>query len=126
MKHPLVLGKHLGGKSEDPFLRAISINWLSKHDADPYFPANRRATRTSPPQPHSPLASFSGPPRRARDGAKMTMLQKFAARDAAIVAAAAVTWWSVANVSAGSGPLSDLVGLIAGLLVGASGFVRQW
>ncbi len=57
----------------------------------------------------------------------MTMFQKFALRDVTIVVAAMVVWWSAAGISAGSGPLADLLGLIAGLLVGASAFVlHEW
>lgn len=57
----------------------------------------------------------------------MNMFQKFAIRDGGIVGAALVAWWALSGVSAGSGPLGDLTGLIAGLLVGASAFVlHEW
>jgi len=57
----------------------------------------------------------------------MNMFQKFALRDAAIVGAAAIAWLTVAEFSAGSGPLGDLSGVVTGLLIGASGFVlHEW
>jgi len=57
----------------------------------------------------------------------MNMFQKFALRDAAIVGAASIAWWTVAEFSAGSGPLGDLSGVVTGLLIGASGFVlHEW
>lgn len=57
----------------------------------------------------------------------MGMFQKFALRDALIVGTAAVVWWAAAHLSAGSGPLGDLTGVVAGALVGASGFVlHEW
>ncbi len=57
----------------------------------------------------------------------MSTFQKFAARDATIILLAAMVWWLGAGVSAGTGPLSDLSGVVAGLLVGVSGFVlHEW
>lgn len=57
----------------------------------------------------------------------VTNLGRFAARDAFIVASAALAWLGLAEFSAGSGPLGDLSGLVAGLLVGASAFVlHEW
>lgn len=55
------------------------------------------------------------------------MLQRFALRDGGIVVAAALAWWALAGVSAGSGPLGDLSGVVAGLLIGASALVlHEW
>jgi hypothetical protein len=52
---------------------------------------------------------------------------KFAARDAAIIAAALVFWWVAADLSGGSGALADFTGFVAGLLVGATGFIlHEW
>ena len=57
----------------------------------------------------------------------MTMFQKFAVRDGVIVATAVAAWAAVADLSAGPGPVADLSGVIAGLLVGASAFVlHEW
>lgn len=55
------------------------------------------------------------------------MYLKFALRDAAIIAAALAFWWLAAEFSAGSGPLADATGVIAGVLIGAIGFVlHEW
>jgi hypothetical protein len=52
---------------------------------------------------------------------------KFAKRDAGIVLAAWLAWTFVARLSSGSGPLADLAGLLAGLLVGAAAYVlHEW
>ncbi len=57
----------------------------------------------------------------------MDMFRKYAVRDAMIVAAAILAWWTVAGLSAGDGPVADLAGVVAGLLVGASAFVlHEW
>lgn len=57
----------------------------------------------------------------------MTMFQKFAVRDAIIVAAAVAAWVAIADLSAGTGPVADLSGVVAGFLVGASSFVlHEW
>jgi hypothetical protein len=57
----------------------------------------------------------------------MNMWSKFALRDLAIVATAALVWRYAAALSAGFGPASDLAGVVAGFLVGLSGFVlHEW
>lgn len=55
------------------------------------------------------------------------MIWKFALRDAGIVAAAIAFWWLLAGRSAGTGPLADAVGVVAGVLIGASGYLmHEW
>lgn len=55
------------------------------------------------------------------------MWMRFAIRDSVIVAAAVAAWQLLAFRSAGSGAGADLAGLVAGLLVGAAGFVlHEW
>jgi len=55
------------------------------------------------------------------------MFAKFAARDLGIVASALFVWWLLADRSAGSGPVSDFTGFVAGLLLGSTGFVlHEW
>jgi len=57
----------------------------------------------------------------------MNMWSKFALRDLAIVAAAVLFWRYAAPLSAATGPASDLAGVLAGLLVGASAFaLHEW
>jgi len=57
----------------------------------------------------------------------LSMFQKFAVRDAVIVGATVLAWSTVAGYSASTDPLGDLVGVLAGLLVGASAFVlHEW
>jgi len=55
------------------------------------------------------------------------MFGQFALRDLAIVMTTILVWHFAAAASAGSGPASDLAGVVAGFLVGASGFVlHEW
>lgn len=55
------------------------------------------------------------------------MVWKVAARDAAVVAAATLVWWIAAERSAATGPVADTLGVVAGVLVGAVGFVlHEW
>lgn len=55
------------------------------------------------------------------------MFLKFAARDLVFVTVAVVLWQQAAHLSAGSGMLSDLVGVVLGLLLGACAFVlHEW
>lgn len=55
------------------------------------------------------------------------MFARFALRDATLVAVAALVWWIAAHASGGAGPVSDFTGVVAGLLVGATGFVlHEW
>lgn len=55
------------------------------------------------------------------------MLLRFAIRDALVVTAAAAVWQLAARHSGGTGAVADLAGLVAGLLVGAAGFVlHEW
>jgi hypothetical protein len=52
---------------------------------------------------------------------------KLAARDASIIAVALIVWWLVADLSAREGALGDFTGFVAGLLLGATGFVlHEW
>jgi len=55
------------------------------------------------------------------------MLPKLLARDLSILAISALAWWSAAPLSAGSGALSDVAGVLLGALFGASAFlVHEW
>lgn len=55
------------------------------------------------------------------------MTGRFLARDGTIVALAAAAWWLLATRSAGTGPLADASGLVAGLLAGAAFYVlHEW
>lgn len=57
----------------------------------------------------------------------MNMFQKFALRDAIIVGLAGAAWWSIAGMSAQSGPIGDLTGVVTGALIGASAFaLHEW
>jgi hypothetical protein len=52
---------------------------------------------------------------------------RLAARDASIIAVALVAWWLVAGLSSGEDALGDFTGFVAGLLLGATGFVlHEW
>lgn len=52
---------------------------------------------------------------------------RFALRDLAIVAIALGAWWLAADHSRDTGPLADFTGFVAGLAVGATGFVlHEW
>lgn len=55
------------------------------------------------------------------------MAVKFALRDSAILATAALFWWLAAGLSGGPGAVADFTGLLAGLGVGASAYVlHEW
>lgn len=55
------------------------------------------------------------------------MVWKLAARDAALVVAATLVWQVAAERSAAPGPAADMLGVVAGGLVGAVGFVlHEW
>ena len=55
------------------------------------------------------------------------MYAKFAVRDASLIAAAFLFWWVAADLSGGSGAIADFTGFVAGLLVGATGFIlHEW
>jgi hypothetical protein len=55
------------------------------------------------------------------------MFGKMAARDAVILATVATGWALVAPLSAGSGPVADLSGLVLGLGIGAGAFLlHEW
>jgi hypothetical protein len=55
------------------------------------------------------------------------MFVKFAIRDLSIIAAGVLFWWLAASLSAGSGPIGDLTGVIGGVLftLGAY-FLHEW
>jgi hypothetical protein len=55
------------------------------------------------------------------------MFVKFAIRDSSIIAVAILFWWLAADLSSGAGPISDLTGLIGGVLftLGAY-FLHEW
>lgn len=54
-------------------------------------------------------------------------MSRFARRDVVIVALAWIGWAMLAARSAGDGPVADLFGLVAGLLVGAAAYVlHEW
>ena len=55
------------------------------------------------------------------------MYAKFAVRDLLIIAGALLFWWLAADLSVGSGALSDFTGFVAGLWLGSTGFVlHEW
>jgi hypothetical protein len=55
------------------------------------------------------------------------MFAKLLARDLAVVAVALLAWHLAAPLSAGSGAVGDLTGLVLGLLVGACAFLaHEW
>jgi hypothetical protein len=52
---------------------------------------------------------------------------RFAVRDAAIVGLALLLWWAASDLSQGAGALADFTGFVAGLMLGATGFVlHEW
>jgi hypothetical protein len=55
------------------------------------------------------------------------MFIKFAIRDLSIISVAVLFWWLAADLSAGTGPISDLTGLVGGALftLGAY-FLHEW
>jgi hypothetical protein len=55
------------------------------------------------------------------------MYPKLLARDLGILTVSALAWWLAAPLSAGSGALSDIAGVLLGALFGASAFlVHEW
>lgn len=55
------------------------------------------------------------------------MFLRFAIRDLSVIAGAALFWWLAAGLSAGTGPVGDLTGLVGGVLftLGAY-FLHEW
>lgn len=55
------------------------------------------------------------------------MLQRFAIRDVLLLLGFAALWWKAAPLTEGSGPAADLLGVLAGLALGAGAYViHEW
>ncbi len=55
------------------------------------------------------------------------MYGKFIARDVIVIGIAALVWWLIAARSAGSGPIADLCGVVAGVMLGVAAYLlHEW